>query len=360
MSDAELSRLIKENARSIGFDLAGIAPAVVGLGAERLERWLAEGRHGEMDYMQQHADARKDPNRVLAGVRSIIMVGLGYRTVEPALVAPGTARISRYAWGADYHKVVRQRLEQLAERIVADCPDLRWRAAVDSAPLMERDFAELAGLGWIGKNTLLLHRQLGSYFFLGALLVDRTLEYDVPHATQHCGTCTRCLDACPTQAFDGPYRLDPRRCISYLTIEHHSSIPDDLAGRMADWVFGCDVCQDVCPWNRRAPANGPEAFLPRPGSNPVPLCELLELSEDDYRQRFRGTALFRSRRRRVLRNAALVAATTQCDAARPQLEVLTDDPEPLVRVAATSAIRKLDSNQDDLPAAAPPGVVSSP
>ena len=341
LSKEALSRRIRELATEVGFDLVGLAPAVVGLGAERLSEWLAAGKHGEMGYMAKHEEARRDPNRVLDGVRSLVVVAMGYRTVEPEPATTGFARISRYAWNRDYHDLVRQRLLALTERLLAEAPGLACRAVVDSAPVMERDYAQLAGLGWIAKNTLLINKQLGSWLFLGALLLDRELDYDRPHPTDHCGTCTRCLDACPTGAFDGPYRLDPRRCISYLTIEHRSAIPRELRRSLGSWLFGCDICQEVCPWNRRAPRNTAPELSPRSDTNPVALRSLLGLGERELRTRFRGTPLLRAKRSRLLRNAALVAGNQQAAELLPHLQPLRDDPDPTLREAVQWAIARI-------------------
>jgi epoxyqueuosine reductase len=212
---------------------------------------------------------------------------------------------------------------------------------VDTAPLLERDFARRAGLGWFGKNTMLINRRLGSYFFLGALLVDLDLRPDEPHATSHCGTCTACLDACPTGAFAGPYRLDARRCISYLTIELKDAVPEELRPGLGEWVFGCDVCQEVCPWNRKAPPGSAPALQARPELEALDLVAVLGLSEEEFRRRFRGTALTRPKRRGLLRNAALVLGNAGGPEAVPALRRALDDPEPLVREAAGWALGRI-------------------
>lgn len=304
------TQLLKDRAIALGFDLCGVAPATAGLGEQRLRSWLEQGRHGEMSYMQRHLEARLDPHYVLQDVKSVVVVGLGYRPAHGGKSTSSKGRISIYAQGRDYHDVLREKLTALGHYWESVWPDAGWRAVVDSAPLMERDYANLAGLGWFGKNTLLLNKKLGSYFFLGALLVTAELHYDVPHETAHCGTCTRCLDACPTDAFDGPYQLDPRRCISYLTIEHRSAIPMELRQGMGNWIFGCDVCQEVCPWNRKAPPTSEHEFLPNAENNGVDLLELLSLDDGEFRKRFRGTPLFRTKRDRVLRNACIAAGNS--------------------------------------------------
>jgi epoxyqueuosine reductase len=255
-------------------------------------------------------------------------------------------RVARYAWGEDYHDVLRRRLSQLLEWLQKEAPGCRGRGVVDTAPLLERDFARRAGLGWFGKNTMLLNKGLGSYFFLGALLLDLELQPDSPHETSHCGTCTACLDACPTKAFPAPGVLDARRCISYLTIELREQIPAELRAAMGDWVFGCDVCQEVCPWNRKAPLTTEPAFQQRPDLEPVDLIELLGLSEEEFRQRFRGTALTRTKRRGMLRNAAIALGNSGDPAALPALQRALTDTEPLIREAAQWAIERIKRNAD--------------
>jgi epoxyqueuosine reductase len=339
---------LKHRAREVGFDLAGIAPATPADGFDRLRAWLDRGFAGEMSYMRHHAQARRHPSAVLAEVRSVVMVGMNYKPderrtegVNPLL--PQAARVARYARGQDYHDVLRRRLNQLLAWVQQEVPGCRGRGVVDTAPLLERDFARRAGLGWFGKNTMLLNKRLGSYFFLGALLLDLELRPDPPHEASHCGTCTACLDACPTQAFAGPGWLDSRRCISYLTIELRGPIPPDLRRPMGDWLFGCDVCQEVCPWNRKAPPGREAAFEALPDLDPADPVELLGLSEDEFRRRFRGTAMMRSKRRGLLRNAAIVLGNRGDPAALPALWQALADPEPLVREAARWAIEQIDA-----------------
>jgi epoxyqueuosine reductase len=232
-------------------------------------------------------------------------------------------------------------LDQLLAWVRQEVPGCQGRAVVDTAPLLERDFARLAGLGWFGKNTMLLNKRLGSYFFLGALLLDIALQPDTPFETRHCGTCTACLDACPTQAFVGPGQLDARRCISYLTIELRGPIPPELREPMGDWVFGCDICQDVCPWNRKAPLSYEPAFQPREGLAPADLIELLQLSPEAFRQRFRGTAITRAKRRGLLRNVAIALGNSGDPRVVPALIAALRDEEPLVRGAAAWALGRI-------------------
>ncbi|HZZ81145.1 MAG TPA: tRNA epoxyqueuosine(34) reductase QueG, partial [Gemmataceae bacterium] len=256
-----LESRIKQHAHTLGFELAGIAAATEADGFAHLQDWLALGFAGEMAYMSNHANARGHPRSILPAVRSIIMVGINYK--QPADSEPPTAntgRISCYARGRDYHDVMREKLKALLAWIQTQAPGTLGRAVIDTAPLLERDYARRAGLGWFGKNTMLIDKKLGSYFFLGALLLDLELQPDAPFDTSHCGSCTRCLDACPTEAFAGPYQLDARRCISYLTIELRGVIPEELSSDIGDWIFGCDVCQEVCPWNRKSPLGVESAF----------------------------------------------------------------------------------------------------
>lgn len=345
-----LEQRLKEQARALGFELAGIAPATAADGFDRLREWLAEGCAGDMTYMHRHAEARRHPCSILPEVRSVVMVGMNYYPAadsarQPEASAGGaalTGTVARYARGADYHDVLRERLNALLAWVQREAPGCRGRGVVDTAPLLERDFARRAGLGWFGKNTMLLNKHLGSYFFLGALLLDLALTPDPPQAAAHCGTCTACLDACPTDAFPEPGRLDARRCISYLTIELSGSVPEELRPGLGDWLFGCDVCQEVCPWNRKAPPGREPAFEARPDLEAVDLLELLGLSEEEFRRRFHGTALMRAKRRGLLRNAALVLGNRGDARALPALRRALDDPEPLIREAAAWAITRIE------------------
>jgi epoxyqueuosine reductase len=345
---------IKARARALGFELVGIARAAPADGFADLQLWLEQGFAGEMAYMTRYEEARRHPSSILAEVRSVIMVGMNYlvrdaeaERAERRTNAP-SGRVARYARGEDYHAVLRRRLNQLLEWIQREVTDCRGRGVVDTAPLLERDFARRAGLGWFGKNTMLLNKQLGSYFFLGALLLDLDLQPDLAHETSHCGTCTACLDACPTQAFPKPGVLDSRRCISYLTIELKGPVPVELREPMGDWVFGCDVCQEVCPWNRKAPATAEPAFQPQPELEPVKLIELLGLSEAEFRHRFRDTALMRAKRRGLLRNAAIALGNHGDRSALPALGKALTDPEPLIREAAQWAIDRITNRAEHI------------
>jgi len=340
----DLENRLKERAHGLGFDLVGIAPASPADGFEQLRAWLERGFAGAMDYMHRHGEARRHPASILPEVRSVVMTAMNYQpppTEGLALVG----KVARYARGTDYHDVLRQRLKQLLAWVQGERPGCRGRAVVDTAPLLERDYARRAGLGWFGKNTMLLNRRLGSYFFLGAVLLDIELQADAPHQSSHCGTCTACLDACPTAAFVGPGVLDARRCISYLTIELRGSVPAELRSGVGDWLFGCDVCQEVCPWNRKAPLATEPALLPRAELESLDPLEVLQLSEEAFQERFRGTALTRPRRSGLRRNAALVLGNTADGSVLPALEGMHDEPDLLVRGAVEWAIGQIRERQ---------------
>jgi len=341
MDRRALTDQLKAAAAELGFALAGVCPAVTPPGLPRLHNWLAAGYAGEMAYLANRAEAYADPGRVLPGARSIVMLAMNYRTREPAESAEGAGRVSRYAWGTDYHDVIHDRLKRLAARFQEWSPQSKARGVVDSAPLLEREFAQLAGLGWIGKNTLLLNRAQGSWFFLAALLTDAELSYDEPTTTDYCGTCTACLDACPTKAFVAPYVLDSRRCISYLTIEQRGAIPEPLRGAIGDWLFGCDICQEVCPWNRRAPVVDTPEFQPRKELNAAQLHAWFNWSDEQFRQLFRDTPLWRARRRGLLRNAAIVLGNQQSTLSIEPLGLGLNDAEPLIRGASAWALGRI-------------------
>ncbi|QEH38022.1 Epoxyqueuosine reductase [Aquisphaera giovannonii] len=355
MTPSELSQALKAEALRLGFDGVGIAPAVSPPGYEHYLDWLRAERHAGMRYMERQAEARRHPGSVLDGVRSVVMLSAVYgrpgRGGEAAPSDdPARGKIARYALGEDYHRVLWIKLDALLGWLEGVHPGVRGRGVVDTAPLLERDYARLAGLGWVGKNTMLIDRRLGSFTFLGALLVDVELAPDEPHARGHCGTCTRCLDACPTDAFAGPYQLDASRCISYWTIEHRGPVPGPIAERLDGWVFGCDVCQDVCPWNRKAPGTRmPEldgtaevADGPRPD-----LLAWLDRDEDAWSEALRGTALKRAKRAGLVRNAALVLGTRRVAEAVPSLgrRLADEAEEPAARAAAAWALGSIGGDR---------------
>ena len=346
MVELSLESALKAQATQLGFELCGIAAAVRPEGFDWLRRWLDRGFAGEMDYIPRREAAYEHPSGVLPPVRSVVMLAMNYGKSAEWRVASGErmqGRVAGYAQGTrDYHDVLRERLKQLADFLHEQRPECRTRGCVDTAPLLERDFARLAGLGWFGKNTMLINKRAGSFFFLAALLTDVELQPDEPHNTSHCGTCTRCLDACPTDAFVEPYVLDARKCISYLTIELRGQpIPNELRSQMGDWVFGCDICQDVCPWNRKAPTSNEPSFAPREQLNPVNLEWLLSLDDAGFEAAFAGTPQHRTGRAALLRNAAIALGNSHDPQAVPVLERATHDPAPLVREAAEWALSEL-------------------
>jgi epoxyqueuosine reductase len=303
ISAAELTRAVKARARTEGFDEVAVGPAGPPDHGEALLDWLAAGHAGTMAYIGRRAAERLDPRRVLPGARSVVTVALNYHRRD-ADADPSWAPVARYARGRDYHDVMRPRLERLAQLIDGQA-GARSLAYVDTGPLLERDLAARAGLGWTGKNTMLLHPRLGSWFFIGLVLTTADLDADAA-LPDRCGTCRACLDACPTGAFPAPYVLDSRRCISYLTIEHRGEIDADLQPQMGDWQFGCDRCQEVCPWNRHAPASDESAFVP---DAPYPGAAAIAAMDDEaVRRRFAGTALLRPRAAGLRRNAAIALA----------------------------------------------------
>lgn len=304
-----LALLIKQWGHELGFQQVGITDVDLGEHEAHLQRWLAAGYQGEMDYMSAHGSKRARPAELVPGTQRVVSLRMDYlpgdTQMAQRLGEAEQAYVSRYALGRDYHKLIRKRLQQLAERIQKEIGPFGYRAFVDSAPVLEKPVAEKAGLGWIGKNTLVLNRKAGSWFFLGELFVDLPLPPDAPHGSEHCGRCSACLDICPTAAFVGPYVLDARRCISYLTIELKGSIPEELRSAIGNRVFGCDDCQIVCPWNRFARPTTQSDFMPRHGLDNSSLAELFMWSEETFLSRTEGSPLRRAGYERWLRNLAV-------------------------------------------------------
>ena len=331
-----LTGAVKDRARVLGFDRVAIGPATPPPHAAAFDAWLDAGYAGTMGYLARGREDRLDPTRLLEGARSVVAVALSYK---PADDDPAWHGVATYARGRDYHEVMRERLDALAEDLrVAAGHDVRTRVAVDTSAVLERDLAARAGLGWIGKNTNLLAPGLGSLFFIGIVLTTAELVAD-EEQPDRCGTCTACLDACPTRAFVAPYVLDARRCISYLTIEHRGDVDEDLREPIGEWLFGCDVCQDVCPWNAKAAPSREPAFAPRAALESP--AALLALSAEGFRARFRGSAMSRAKRAGLVRNAALVAGNRRDRSAVPALTRALDDAEPSVREAARWALDRL-------------------
>jgi epoxyqueuosine reductase len=344
-----LTRRVKIEARRLGFDLVGIWPAgPLGAHAEAYARWARAGYEGTMAYMTRREQVRGDPRRILPEVRSVVTCGMNYHARPGGTNAQTegpSGTLSRYAWGDDYHDVLERRLRELLSFVQREASDpVRGRIYVDTGPVLERAVAMLGGLGWIGKNTVLLNKRLGSWLFLGEILLTCELTYDPP-ATEHCGTCTRCLEACPTDAFPEPWVLDARRCISYLTIELRGPIPRDLRPQMGDRIFGCDDCQDVCPWNHRAPISPEPAFASRPGFTHPDLIELLGLDDESFRARFRKSPVKRTKRRGLLRNVAVALGNSGDRRAVGALIRALDDSEPLVRGHVAWALGRLGGEE---------------
>jgi epoxyqueuosine reductase len=299
LAASTLTESVKALALELGFDLVAVGPAAPPEHGAAFRRWIEAGHAGTMGYLERRRDERLDPARVLPGARAVVCVALNY--FQGDLEDVSWRPVARYAWGRDYHDVIAPRLERLAE-LLARAGGARSRGYVDTGPVLERDLAARAGLGWIGKNTMLLHPRLGSWFFIGVLLTTAELAHDQPLADR-CGSCRACLDACPTGAFVAPYVLDARRCVSYLTIEHRGPIDPELHAGMTGWQFGCDACQDVCPWNRKAPVTGEGAFEPQA---PYPGAEALrDMDDAALRRRFAGTALLRAKPAGIRRNAGI-------------------------------------------------------
>lgn len=340
------AQLVRERALALGFDRLGMIPAQPAATLNQYLSWIAAGMHGEMGYMarEDRAARRRDLNVILPGAQSLLMVAIDYGDLLPLeiLEDPSRGRIAAYAWGADYHDIIGERLETLAAWLREE--GCAARAYVDTGAILERAHAQAAGMGFIGKNTMLIHPRRGSKFFLGSIITTAEMsEYDAPHLPPTmCGSCTRCLTACPTNAFPAPHVLDARRCISYLTIEHKGNIPLELRPQMGNWVFGCDVCQDVCPWQRFAEPTREAAFKPLSPDRAAPrLTDLLALNDNMFAARFDSTPLARIKRERLVRNACVAAGNWGGDEAAPSLKRLLKDDSALVRDHAAWALTRI-------------------
>ena len=359
MEQSELTARLKEKGRALGFSMVGVVEARPSRRLDAYFRWIDRDYHGTMDWMARpdRQVRRRDLDVILPGVRSIVCVGLDYDTIQlPPEIAddPSRGRISNYAWGADYHDVMTPRLEELGAWLRREAgADVRDKVYVDTGAILERDHAAEAGLGFTGKNTMLIAPRRGSWFFLGELLTTAALTPDEPRDDMPgCGTCRRCLDACPTDAFPEPYVLDARRCISYLTIEMKGAIPRDLRPLLGNWVYGCDVCQVVCPFNRFAVESVEEAFWPNDvDAAAPPLTELLALDEERFRERYAGSPgrpgspIERIGRGRLVRNACVAAGNWGSPRAAPHLVPLLVDDEPLVRGHAAWALGRIGGEE---------------
>jgi epoxyqueuosine reductase len=367
---ASLSRRIKAQGAALGFDLVGISSVQPPAHDDAFAEWLRRGYHGEMAYLTRTADSRRHPERFLPWARSVVSVGLNYYTPytrdavptsrEPratnrrapqareATTGPGSGWVSRYAWGADYHDVMGEKLERLLAFVRTEAAqDVQGRAFVDAGPVLDREVGARGGIGWFGKNTNLLSMRIGSFFVLGELFLELDLAWDRP-VRDRCGHCRLCLDACPTSAFVGPYALDARRCISYLTIELKGAIPRAFRPAMGAHIFGCDICQDVCPYNAKCRATAEPAFQPRPGLVAPELIPLLRLTDAEFKVRFRGSPILRAKRRGFLRNVCVALGNLGGADAVPALaQALAGDPDALVRAHAAWALGRIGGGGAD-------------
>ena len=300
------SKLIKTQAQALGFDFCGIARAeFLEEEAPRLEAWLQQNYHGQMHYMANHFDKRLDPTKLVEGAQSVITLLYNYYPKED-LAEEGNYKIAKYAYGQDYHFVIKEKLRALLAHIQETIGEVHGRVFVDSAPVMERAWAQKSGAGWIGKNSLLLNKQRGSFFFLAELIIDLPLEYDGP-VPDYCGTCTRCLDACPTEAITEPYVVDASKCISYFTIELKEEIPTEVKGKFDDWIFGCDICQDVCPWNRHSRPHQEPAFDPPSELKDMNRRDWEEMTQEVFQRVFKKSALKRAKFQGLQKNVTFVS-----------------------------------------------------
>jgi epoxyqueuosine reductase len=336
VQEAGVEARVKQWGREIGFDAIAIAGTDLAEEETRLLEWLGRGWHGEMDYMARHGARRARPAELVPGTVSVITARLNYtptdaRETDDVLADPESAFVSRYALGRDYHKVMRAKLQALADRMTVELGSFHYRVFTDSAPVMEVSLAQRSGLGWRGKHTLLLSRDAGSLFFLGELFVSLDLARD-PATTEHCGTCRRCITVCPTQAIVAPYQLDARRCVSYLTIEHRGAIPEELRALMGNRIYGCDDCQAVCPWNKYAKSSNDPDFAVRNALDDAALVDLFAWTQEEFDKRFEGSAIRRIGHERWLRNIAVALGNAPTSPRIVEaLESRRDDASPLLR-----------------------------
>jgi epoxyqueuosine reductase len=336
VAESSVEARVKRWGRELGFDAVAIAGTDLARDEARLIEWLGRGWHGEMDYMARHGARRARPAELVPGTISIITARLNYeapgtRDAWETLEDPSSAFVSRYALGRDYHKILRAKLQALADRMVAELGSFHYRVFTDTAPVMEVSLATMGGLGWRGKHTLLLSRDAGSMFFLGELFVSLDLARDEP-TSAHCGTCEKCIEVCPTRAIVAPYELDARRCVSYLTIEHHGPIPEELRPLMGNRIYGCDDCQLVCPWNKYARAANDSDFAVRNNLDRASLIELFAWTEEEFMRRFEGSAIRRIGHEKWLRNIAVALGNAPTSGeVIAALAVRSDHPSALVR-----------------------------
>jgi epoxyqueuosine reductase len=338
---------LKQKGHSLGFDLVGVAPLGPFPEAVFYPKWIESGYAGEMQYLERQKAAKMEPESLLPGARSVIVCAMNYNSPQPCTRYDRLrAWVSRYAWGEDYHDTVKEKLRELAVWIEQDSPR-RTKAYVDTGPLLERVYAKYAGVGWFGKNTCIINQKVGSWLFLGCILTDLELQYDTP-VPDRCGTCTRCIDACPTSAILEPYVLDSRKCIAYTTIELRGGIPEEERAGIGHHLFGCDICQDVCPWNRKAPYSVNSSFWPKDGLFWPMIDRLLGLSEDEWRRMISGTAMKRAKIKGLLRNLMVVAGNSGVGEFLPKLRRFLTHDDQHVRSHAQWAIDKIENSGTDV------------
>ncbi len=341
-----LTERIQHRAHELGFELVGITPAEQSQTIQRYRKWIDNGYAGEMGYLERHLPLKEDTRQLLQEAKSVISLAMNYYTKDPPdnlVKDPSRGQISRYAWGDDYHDIIRERLLELVEYIRNTAEtEIKSRVFVDSGPVLEREFAQKAKLGWIGKNTNLINWRSGSWYFLAEVLVNLELEYDTNEPLRgSCGTCTLCIEACPTDAIVEPNWLDSRLCISYLTIELRDSIPVELRPQMGNLIFGCDICQEVCPWNSKANSTTEQAFHPRDGNLTPELLSLVSMTQNEFSRRFKGSPIKRAKRRGFLRNVLIAIGNWGSQTAVPALKKALLDDEPLIRGHAAWALGQI-------------------
>ncbi len=347
---ASLKKELQEFAHAHGCELFGIAPVALFDELEFYPKWLSAGFAGDMAYLHRQLPQRLDARQILPEAKSVIVMGVIYHAPQPLsldIKDPERGWISRYAWGDDYHEILGRKLEALHEFLRTKVgADYQGKFYVDTGPVLDRVFAKYAGIGWFGKNTNLINQKLGSWFFIGELLTNLALEIDAP-PPDRCGTCQRCLDACPTDAFAAPYVLDASRCISYLTIELRGAIPQGLRAPMGNHLFGCDICQEVCPWNRKAALSRETAFAPRPGSVAPRLHDFVNMSEDDFRRRFKNSPVKRAKWRGFMRNVLVALGNSGQKAFQEIVKKFIDHADPMLAETALWAAQRLQAAGDE-------------
>ncbi len=346
-SKLNLTSKIKKRAADLGFDLVGVSRALPLPGGDFYQEWLEKGYAGNMEYMERNAEKRKDPGNLIEGALSVISVGMNYFVKGDSAPEDGGiyGRIAMYALGDDYHDHIKKKLFDLLEFIEEEYSgEVKGKAYVDTGPVLEREIGNLAGIGWYGKNTNLINKEIGSWLLLGEIVLNIELEYDEP-ALDHCGTCTACLDVCPTEALVDPYVLDSTLCISYLTIELKGPIPLELRPLVGDYIFGCDDCQDVCPWNSKAEETDEPAFQPRDGFSAPSLVSLMGMDDEAFRSRFKGSPIKRAKRRGFLRNVAVALGNSGKKEAIPVLVKSLRDDDPLIRGHSAWALGQIGGDE---------------